>query len=604
MKTLRLSMVLPVLLALASTTCGGGSEGNGAPDTTVDVPGDPGFSDPGPPPTDVFETFLETTGDPGVPDAAKDAPSEIAPEVALDVPPDDPGPPQPWRSLLYPMDWTHGLTDDEGRFLHDFSFAGYHNGEDPIQPGGAFPLVVEDVLAYEADPTGATDSTAAIQAAIDAVASAGGGSVYIPPGFYRVDGQLVVKSSFTVIRGDGADLSQLHFTQFLGMTHKGHILFMGAQSIEAETPLANDGDSLDTIIEVKDAGAFGVGDDVQIGWVITPEFVEAHGMTGTWGPYNGTWQPFFHRDVTAVDVGSTPHTITVDVPLRYPALASNGASVRRISGIIEECGVEDLGVADAVGWDDAWSLNQVHVIEFRGVKDSWMTGIESFPSPLAPPDSFVPNAHVQSGGLQVIMSKRVTVADCHMGFAQNRGGGGNGYLFDLRQSSEVLVRDCVGEAGRHNFLQNAGFGLTGCVWLRITSRDGEVFWSKDIDIGMIGPSEYHHSLATANLVDSSVIDDGWNAVNRGMKSSGSGHSSTQCVLWNILGGGKINSYQFGWGYVIGTGPDIATQNWMPDFLLGNGTEPEDWLEGEGQAALLEPQSLYEDQLARRLDLKR
>lgn len=592
-------VALSVLLALAGATCGGETGSSGDPGGAEDVSADPGTD-----PTDLSVPVEDVTVTTDTMESGEDASADDVLEVIPDLPADEPITPQPWRSLLYPVDWTHGLTDDQGRFLHDFSYAGYHNGEDPVQPGGAFPLVVEDVTAHQADPTGATDSTAAIQAAIDAIAAAGGGSVYIPTGTYRVDGQLVVKSSFTVLRGDGADLSRLHFTQFEGMYHKGHILFQGALSTTAETPLAADADSLATTIAVEDAAAFEVGDDVQIGWVITPEFIEAHGMTGTWGPYNGTWQPFFHRDVTSVDMNSTPNTLTVDVPLRYPALVSNGATVRRIAGTIEECGVEALGVADAVGWDDAWSLNQVHVIEFRGVKDSWMTGIESFPSPLAPADSFVPNAHVQSGGLQVIMSKRVTVGDCTMGFPQNRGGGGNGYLFDLRQSSEILVHDCLGEAGRHNFIQNAGFGLTGCVWLRIHSRDGKVFWSKDIDIGVMGPSEFHHSLATANLVDSSVIDDGWNSVNRGMESSGSGHSSTQCVLWNITGGGHINSYQYGWGYVIGTGPDVSTQNWLPDFMMGNNTEPEDWVEGQGQAALLEPPSLYEDQLIRRLELKR
>ncbi|NOZ00627.1 MAG: hypothetical protein GXP54_01900, partial [Deltaproteobacteria bacterium] len=574
MKTFSSTFAPVLMVVINAVACGGGSS------ETVDVGGitDHGFPDvaetvgDAPDLSEASIDSVEDAHDTPVPvDTVQDAFADAAPDNPLDIPSDDSGEPQPWRSALYPADWTPGFTNGEGRFLQDFSYAGYHNGEALVQLGGAFPLVVEDVTAHLADPTGTTDSTAAIQEAIDAVADAGGGSVYFPAGIYRVDGILTVKSSFTVLRGEGADKSRLHFTQWEGMNHKAHLLFTGALSSTAETPLASDADTLDTIIAVNDASAFEVGDDVQIGWVITPEFVEAHGMTGTWKVFNETWQPFFHRDVTAVDIASTPNTITVDVPLRYPALVSNEASVRRINGYIEECGVESLGVADAVGWDDAWSLNQVHIIEFRGVKDSWMRGIGSFPSPLAPPDGPVPNAHLQSGGLLVMLSKRVTIADCHMGFAQNRGSGGNGYLFELKQSSEILTRDCVGEAGRHNFIENTGFGLTGCVWLRVTSRDGKKFWAKDIDIGMMAPSEFHHSLATANLVDSSEIDDGWNAVNRGTESSGAGHSSTQCVLWNTTGTGYINSYQYKWGYVIGTGPDITVQNWLPDFLYGNET---------------------------------
>lgn len=47
------------------------------------------------------------------------------------------------------------------------------------------PMAV-NVLNYDADPTGAKDSTAAIQKAINDVAARGGGSVEIPGGIYRV----------------------------------------------------------------------------------------------------------------------------------------------------------------------------------------------------------------------------------------------------------------------------------------------------------------------------------------------------------------------------------------------------------------------------------
>ncbi len=43
---------------------------------------------------------------------------------------------------------------------------------------------------YNADPTGASDATAAIQKALDAVAALNGGVVYLPSGKYRLDGSL------------------------------------------------------------------------------------------------------------------------------------------------------------------------------------------------------------------------------------------------------------------------------------------------------------------------------------------------------------------------------------------------------------------------------
>ncbi|MFY0537616.1 hypothetical protein [Nannocystis pusilla] len=64
----------------------------------------------------------------------------------------------------------------------------------------------------------------------------------------------------------------------------------------------------------------------------------------------------------------------------------------------------------------------------------------------------------------------MTVADSTLELAQHRGDGGNGYLFEVMQSGEVLVRDCVARAGRHNFVQNWGFGATGIVCCGCTRR--------------------------------------------------------------------------------------------------------------------------------------
>ena len=106
-------------------------------------------------------------------------------------------------------------------------------------------------------------------------------------------------------------------------------------------------------------------------------------------------------------------------------------------------------------------------------------------------------------------------------------------------------------------------------------------------------------MATANLIDSSVFDDGFSIVNRGDYSTGAGHTGTENVLWSTTGVGQVRSYQFGWGYVIGTGPEIEVST-----ALGGsasvGTAPEDWREGEGAADALKPASLYEDQLLGRL----
>jgi len=501
-----------------------------------------------------------------------------------------------WRSVLYPEDWTPGFTDREGRFMHDFSYAGYRNGETELAQD--VPAEQIDVVAdHAADPTAMSDSTAAFQAALDEAAMIGGAVVQVPAGEYRIDGELVISGSRTVLRGEGAEQSKLWFTKFAGMSYKGHIQVGGALQLSDEALLVEDGSSRSFTVTVADAGAYAPGDDVAIGWVITPEFVAEHAMDGTWMVFNDAWQVFFWRTVESVE----GDTITLDVPLRYPALLRDQASVRKASGYLEEVGIEELGLANAVGWDDAWAQNQVHALSLRGVKDAWVRGVASYPSPGAPAVDPGMGRHLQSSGVEVVQGKRVTIADSSLGFAEHRGGGGNGYLYEISMSSEVLVRDCLGEAGRHNFIQNWGFGATGIVWLRIRSVDGKAVALKLGELGLPGLSEFHHSLATANLIDQSTLEDGWGAVNRGDYSSGAGHSASESVVWNADGGGVIRSRQFGHGYVIGPGPDLSVETAV-DVPEADGTEPEDWLEvaPDGEMGPLVPASLYEDQLARRL----
>ena len=172
-------------------------------------------------------------------------------------------------------------------------------------------------------------------------------------------------------------------------------------------------------------------------------------------------------------------------------------------------------------------------------------------------------------------------------------------IFEISQSSEILIQDSVGIAGRHNFIQNWGFGTSGCVFLRTDSRDGVSHFDDSGTLGGVGFSEFHHSLAMANLIDSSTADDGWKAVNRLFYSSGSGHSATENVFWNVRGSGSLYSYQYGQGYIIGSS-EIEVHTEVTNVYESHGTAPEDFTEGIGEANTLIPQSLYEDQRQKRL----
>ena len=196
----------------------------------------------------------------------------------------------PWRSALYPDNWTPAQTDTGGRFLHDFSYAGYGNG--PGLPGEGSKAKF-DVTTFGADRTGAADSTAAIQLAIDAAGDAGGGVVFVPAGMYRCDGALSITESSIVLRGEGPAKSRVYFTSFEGMAYRGHIMFRGAVQNGTEIALTKDAKNRSFEIACADAGPLVPGADVSLGWTITDAFIAEHGMTGTWRAFTGLGRACF-----------------------------------------------------------------------------------------------------------------------------------------------------------------------------------------------------------------------------------------------------------------------------------------------------------------------
>jgi hypothetical protein len=117
--------------------------------------------------------------------------------------------------------------------------------------------------------------------------------------------------------------------------------------------------------------------------------------------------------------------------------------------------------------------------------------------------------------------------------------------------------------------------------------------------------DFHMFLSMANLIDTMTVEG--EQLEGRYRPYGStmehGQTTTQSVFWNTNGlsyrsgqSAIVNSQQFGWGYVIGT-HGAATGVSTPG---GNNTDPVDFVEGVGQGDSLRPQSLYVDQLHRRI----
>ncbi len=78
---------------------------------------------------------------------------------------------------------------------------------------------------------------------------------------------------------------------------------------------------------------------------------------------------------------------------------------------------------------------------------------------------------ILSNGIRVVDSKNVSIKNSSMKLPEMRGEGENGKMFSIEGSSEVLVENCEGYRGRHNF-SVGGWGTSGVVFSKIVSSGG------------------------------------------------------------------------------------------------------------------------------------
>lgn len=517
-----------------------------------------------------------------------------------------------WRSTLYPANWTPGYQDADGHYLHDFSYAGYRGGAQPI-PNVSGPIY-NVVTGYGADPSGAADSTAAIQNAINAAQSAGQGVVYLPAGIYKVSPvganyySLKISGSNLVLRGAGASQTfilnsnpdmRLKSVIMVGTSSASTDLAASAEWYTGNTAVNLTGDLLlpTTQIPVTSTTGYQVGNFISIRNDLTQGLIDELGMTGvsgwtTPGSTNLGKMSAFVRRVVAV----SPTSLTVDVPTRFPLKTRDNARVIKVTaqpltgiglesfsiGMVETTGTLGENEYNTSG-TGAYKAHGAHAILVRSVENGWIRNVNTYKP--AANASF----HLVSNGIRLITSRFFTVESCDFRAAQYKGGGGNGYHYNLN-SQEVLIKDCRAETGRHNF-SFAYMYSCGNVFLNFYDKQSQ------------NDSDFHGFLSMSNLIDSTTCDGEMleSRYRSEVTNPVPGWTSAHSVFWNTKGlawgnvtngTGResiINSYQWAnSGYLIGTqGPAFAVST-------------TDFAEGIGESAKLVPQSLYLNQRLKRL----
>lgn len=561
-----------------------------------------------------------------------------------------PSPAEPWSSSLYGPDW---LPEPSASFatdkiIQDFSYAGYSMGERDL-PGQTDAPVFDVVRDFGADASGQSDTTATIQTAIDAAIAAGGGTVYLQEGTYRISpvGEnpyaLRIGGSRVILRGAGPGRTFLLNTA-TSMREKAILLVEGISSAswkEESSPAVRITRVLPgptTQIPVEDTTPFQPGD-----WIIlrsdpTSAWIQAHNEPDWLGFENRIGNILYLRQILAVD--EEKQLLTIDIPTRYTLDPRDNARVSKKEGFLREVGIEQLSIGNIEhpgkdGWGSldfaapdgdytrrlaeannlpenfaavsksAFDVHGSYAVIFRYVVDGWIREVNSFR-----PQENTTGAHLLSNGIVLRHCRNVTIQNCHLQLPQYGGGGGNGYMFRLDNTNDCLITGCIAESSRHGY-SISGMASAGNVLHRCHDRNTarQTGATGQEETGGRG-SDHHQWFSHSNLIDTCSAENSWfEARYRHGKMSRPQHNITSAhtVFWNTLGVSNsfypfvVWSQQGRYGYVIGTRgarPEVRTDG-IPEEIT-EPTNPVDHVEGVGKGDSLVPFSLFEDQLRRRL----
>ncbi|HYG22452.1 MAG TPA: DNRLRE domain-containing protein [Verrucomicrobiae bacterium] len=530
-----------------------------------------------------------------------------------------------WRSVLYPADWSapdNVLRFETNKMIQDFSYAGFRAGTEPLPEIGG-PIFDVTAAPFLADKTGKTNVTAAIQTAIDAAQASGGGVVWLPAGVYAVSPQgpntyaLRINSSNIVLRGAGTTETFVLNTA-TNMRGKSILLINGPSGAgfyatgNPPVPLSRDLLGPTTMIPMASTAGFAAGQWITLRADATDDWVTEHSETSWLGYANSLRGIAYFRQIIAVDHKNS--TLTLNVPTRYYLKTRDNARVTRLnSGPITGTGLENFSIGNVqhagIGWNESdytipgTAGHDVHdsfAIRLVRARDSWIRNVSTF----QPPGNTA-TCHLLSNGILINDCTQVTLTNCHLQRSQYGGGGGNGYMFRLSNSSEILLQDCRATFTRHGFVLSQ-MAATGNVFNRCIDKD------TGHQTGLTGSqatsgrnSDHHMHFSHANLIDACTGDSSvWEARYRPYGSAPLHNlTAAHSVFWNTRGIGSgaahvVQSEQSRYGYVIGTqgsrtGVSLGT-------FGGSKCFPVDHVEGAGTGETLEPYSLYQDQVARRL----
>lgn len=507
---------------------------------------------------------------------------------------DDPGP------IVTPQNGKLVLVEDQsGDRIPDFSWVGYHHSSRPIPE-------VETVLVLEpADDYG--DDTQRIQAAIDEISAMAPnedghrGALLLKAGAYRVHGQLRIRQSGVVLRGEGQH-QQGTVIIAMGTSTRTLLDIRGTDGMipigRIRTLITDTRVPVGTHrIRVQDPSLFQPGDHIIVHRAANDFWIEELGMH-LFEPPNTPWDPEtysfnWNRRVVSVE----GDTIVIDAPTVHAIEDQFGGgwiAKGNPSGRIEEVGVEHIRFVSDFDYHPRHRFDPDHsriAIRMDMIVNSWVRNVTG--------------VHFAYAIVMLAReAQQVTVMDCANLDMVSPIQGGERYPF-LINGHQNLVMRCYSETGRHDFvLQARTPGPNAFVDCRAEQAHST--------------SEPHHRYTHGALFDNVLVYGdraGLWVVNRGDSGTGHGWSGAWTIIWNS--GSKVMGVMdppYARNMIVGFRPTerdeeslLTRKNWIEarSGIAVNRLEGHDILYLHRHSVfhpegMVEPRSLFIQQLGERL----
>jgi len=494
--------------------------------------------------------------------------------------------------------------------LDDFSYVGYYLGTKSL---GSVPCNVVNITA-----TG--DITRAVQAAVNSVGNAGGGSVRIPAGTFSMSGpvnvpynnvsiegagsgQTIINVSSNYASDDGANDGLFAFGRALGAATNDGWVSKGA-TVANLSAVAHRGDM---VVTVNSAAKINVGDWIVIQQLFWTALVNDNSSSPAPWPANSCCEFSFTylRQVTA----KSGNQVSIDAPIPWTLdPANNSVRVGMTDGQMKE-NVGLKGMTIQFANNTLASTGRAHGTGayFEGVRNGWVFDVKILNFPRY--------------GIYSNFSARITVLDCWIQTAQDKGGDGYGYGYIESPAQNILIKRSHGEDNRHNFITSH-------------PQTSLVVQTQNVSVNEIDPDDTHYAFEQAIAWDKHTQMNGGaiEMVNRGNESGTTAaayETLASGVVWNFYGDGvKNNLVSLNGALYLKPSPDgelvvvgvngahavyDSTQANVTPFVPGQKMQANAGLQvGNSPGALqnvlyeglyqtgLQPASLYEAELANRI----